>query len=265
MYKIIERDGVKAVTYDSLNVTNGTSTRVGGVSPAPWASLSLSTSTGDTLERVEENRQILGDALGMEIQSRIKMDHGIQVVVLDSNSPASLPEADACITKDPNYSLCITTADCVPILFHCPETGAVGLAHAGWKGTVNGIARETALAMKKNFGCPLDKLLAVQGPAIGFCCFEVGAEVAQEFQKRANERGWDESKLVKAIPKTKDKFQVDLHRTNRFWLLEAGLQIANLSTCDLCTACNADLFYSHRRDQGQTGRMMTAIQSTTLD
>ena len=266
MYKIIEREGVKAVTYDSLSVAHGTSTRVGGVSPAPWTSLSLSTSTGDTPERVEENRSRLGMALGLEIYSRIKMDHGINVVVLDSDSPADVfPEADACITNDSAYSLCLTTADCVPILFHCPVTGAVGLAHAGWKGTLNGIARETAMAMHKNFGSPIESLRAALGPAIGVCCFEVGAEVAQEFEKRARERSWDEAQLVQPRPRVAGKYQVDLHRTNRFWLLEAGLQIASLSRCDLCTACNAELFFSHRRDHGQTGRMMTAIQSTTLD
>ena len=254
-YEISKFGDIQAVVYANFPVPHGSSTRDGGVSSGPYASLSLSTSTGDRLEHVEENRRRLGRALGLEVQPRLKMNHGVRVVRLGaSNLRDPLPEADACVTCEPEVSLCITTADCVPLLFYSPERGAVGAAHAGWRGTVNGIARETVWALQAHFDCPLESLQVAIGPCIGPCCFEVGSEVAAEFNPQFSE-------LVIPRPEVSGKFHIDLRRANQLWLERAGVPAANIATCDLCTVCHGELFFSHRRDHGQTGRMMSVIQT----
>ena len=246
---------VKSVVYDHIPVAHGHSTRLGGVSTGEFASLNLSTSTGDSQSNVDENRTILGQALALEVVPRVRMVHGVAVAeVFPDSSRSELPVADACITRHRGIGLSVTTADCVPLIFFCPQTGAVGVAHAGWRGTLDGIASTTVQAMTEKWGCRPDQLRVAIGPSIQRCCFEVGPEVAREFAAFdgvvSPRRGGVEG-----------KFEIDLHEVNRNWLRLAGINEEHLQCCPLCTACEAELFFSHRRERGKTGRMMTVIQA----
>lgn len=265
-YEIVTQGELRTIVYPEIPVAHGHSTRSGGVSSGPYASLNLSISTGDALSHVQENRRLLGQALGLEpILPRLKMSHGVQVACLGPLFPreTDLAEADACITDQP-IPLCITTADCVPLIFYCPEKRAVGLAHAGWRGTVNGIAKETVAALQLRYGCRPAELRVAIGPCIGRCCFEVGPEVAQEFSHRFPQQAVVSPRHTAASGCHENKFEVDLHRANRLWLLAAGVAPEHIQHCDLCTACRGDLFFSHRRTGGLTGRMMTVIQTSRV-
>ena len=252
-YELEQRGHGLLVTFPHLGlVPHATSTRQGGVSHGIYESLNLGLMSGEALEIVEKNRQIFSHMLGIPIVQNLNMTHGTEVVEVKSPKDMQRPhEADACISKHPEVSLSLTTADCVPIFFHDPEAGAVGLAHAGWRGTVNGIAARTVESMCEKLGASPRNLRIGLGPAISPCCFEVGPEVAEEYLKQYGPQAW--------IEQRGSKWHIDLHQANRVWLERAGIQAEHIRSCPLCTCCRADLFYSWRRENGKTGRLLSAI------
>lgn len=258
-YELEQRGAGLLVTFPHLCcVPHATSTRPGGYSEGPYASLNLGRMSGDDLEVVARNRELFGRWLGIPIRQTLQMDHGIEVAHL--RGPEDLLgtyAADACITDHPEVSLCLTTADCVPIFFHDPGNGAVGLAHAGWRGTVAGIAREVVDAMVTRLNCRRERIRVALGPAIGLCCFEVGPEVAEEFSREYGAQSWIEQRGA--------KWNIDLHSANRVWLERAGVNLEHLRSCPLCSCCRDDLFFSWRRDHGRTGRMLSAIAPKPRD
>jgi YfiH family protein len=209
--------------------------------------------SGDDVERVAANRKLFSHWLGIPIVQNLQMDHGVQVAHVQTPSDMNRTwEADACITGHPQVSLSLTTADCVPIFFHDPQAGAVGLAHAGWRGTVAGIAKIVVEAMVSQLQAQPERIRVGLGPGIGPCCFEVGEEVGAEFVREFGEQPWMERRAT-------EKWHLDLHEANQIWLTRAGVEAAHIRSCPLCTCCRGDLFYSWRRDQGVTGRMLSAI------
>lgn len=251
-YELEQRETGLLVTFPHLGqVPHATSTRQGGVSTGIYESLNLGLMSGEDLSVVEENRQIFSRMLGIPIVQNLSMTHGIRVAHVGSPQEMERPhDADACISNHPEVSLSLTTADCVPIFFHDPHSQAVGLAHAGWRGTVNGIAARVVEEMCAKLGSEASHLRVGLGPAIGLCCFEVGDEVAEEFQAQYGQPGWIEKRA---------KWHIDLHQANRVWLERAGVRPENIRSCPLCTCCRADLFYSWRRESGKTGRLLSAI------
>lgn len=252
-YELEQRGAGLLVTYPHLCcVPHATSTRPGGFSQGPYESMNLGRMSGDDPEVVARNREQFSRWLGIPIVQTLKMDHGIEVAHLEG--PDDLKRtyaADACITAHPQVSLSLTTADCVPIFFHDPGTGAVGLAHAGWRGTVAGIAQAVVDAMVAKLGCRPERIRAALGPAISPCCFEVGPEVAEEFLREYGQQSWIEARGA--------KWHIDLHAANRIWLTRAGVIGEQVRSCPLCTCCRGDLFFSWRRDNARTGRMLSAI------
>jgi len=259
-FTLKERDSGLLVTFPQLKaIPHATSTRPGGFSQGAYDSLNLGLMSGDDIQQVERNRQRFSQWLGIPVVQNLKMDHGIQVAHVSGPQDMHTSwSADACITNHPEVSLSLTTADCVPIFFYDPHAEAVGLAHAGWRGTRAGIAQEVVRAMVNKLGARAENLKVALGPSIGPCCFEVGHEVAREFDKQFGERPW-------IRPKGEEKFHIDLHQANQDWLVKAGVKAENISTCSLCSCCREDLFFSWRRDQGVTGRMLSAIALTTRD
>ncbi|MBN1592995.1 MAG: peptidoglycan editing factor PgeF [Candidatus Coatesbacteria bacterium] len=154
-----------------------------------------------------------------------------------------LADADGMVTEEPGAALMILTADCVPVLIFDPE-GRVGALHAGWRGAVAGIARNTVALMMERFGSEPGRLIAVLGPAIRSCCFEVGDEVADEFARAANEIGRTEQEFIAEI---RGRAHVDLPGFVAADLA-AGLDRKNIIDSGLCTSCLKDYFYSYRRD-----------------
>lgn len=243
---------------DPRVLLNAVSCRLGGVSPEKFDSLNVSFKVGDEPVRVEENRRLLSRAIGMDLDRAVWVDqvHGDQVLKLEaSNLPkkgGTLGEGDAVITNLTNVPLAILVADCLPVLFFDMLNKAAGLAHAGWKGTVNHVAVKTLLAMGEAYGTKPQEVKAVLGPCLGPCCYEVGEDVEKEF---AGVFPWAQEVLKPGAPK---HWKLDLPQANARQLLEVGMDENNLICSGLCTVKNIGLFYSHRAEgapEKPTGRV----------
>ncbi len=233
----------------------------------------------DTPENVLANRKKLLSALGagkMQIVS-LRQIHSALARVFDS--PPAVPlKGDAALTRTPGLLLAVLTADCVPILLVDTKRRAVAAVHAGWRGTLKRVAEKTLGKMRMSFGTRPRDVLAVLGPCIGRCCYEVGAEVAQAFHSQfACAKEWFEGPFDRLVsddtpnplqwlnmhppghqpPPPSVRF--DLAATNRWQLENAGVPAANIFSSDLCTSCRKDIFFSHRAEFGKTGRLMGVI------
>ena len=138
-------------------------------------------------------------------------------------------------------------ADCTPIMFYDPHSHVIALTHAGWRGTVLGIAQATVRSMIDAFSSDPSQIIAGIGPAIGPCCFAVGNDVAERFHSQFPEAGL-------FVKKSETGFVVNLSEANRLQLISRGCSEDHIETSGLCTACRSDMFFSHRREQGETGR-----------
>jgi YfiH family protein len=215
-------------------------TREGGVSAAPYASLNLGTHVGDSAEAVAENRRRVGQGLPAT-PAWLTQVHGVRVV--DAAHPAT-HEADAAFAQTPGVVCVVMVADCLPVLF-CDRTGSVvAAAHAGWRGLADGVLEATIAAMN----VPASGLLAWLGPAIGPTVFEVGPEVRERFV----------SEIPKAaacfLPGKGDRLFADIFALARLKLQRAGIAEAAIHGGGVCTVSDSQRFFSYRRD-GTTGRM----------
>ncbi|HSV14037.1 MAG TPA: peptidoglycan editing factor PgeF [Tepidisphaeraceae bacterium] len=228
------------------------STRLGGVSPAPFDSLNLGNPGGcdrqDDDERIQANYRRLQAALGCVHSTRcwVHQVHGGDVA--DANSGFSNGiKADALLTNDPSQVLAIRIADCVPILVADEQGKTVAAIHAGWRGVIAGIIPATLARMPD-----MNSLIAAIGPCIGFDAFEVGHEVLREFDRAFG----DEAPVRR---NGNGKGHVDLRAACHLQLRRAGLSDEQIDTTDRCTFRDADEFFSHRRDRGVTGRLAALI------
>ncbi|GMQ77899.1 MAG: peptidoglycan editing factor PgeF [Anaerolineae bacterium] len=232
-------------------------TRLGGHSPAPFRSLNLSESVADKKTNVMENR-----ALAYAIYQRTNnslvhahLAHGndvAQVTALDYGHYVG--PVDALITNQPGCGLTMNYADCSPILLYDPKRQAIGLGHSGWKGAVKDLPGAMVSAMKSAFGTEPGDLIAGIGPSIGPCCYQVGEEVINAVQNVFNLS--DELLLPEDSSKVLlpggSRAYFDIARANSLNLIKAGLEQIEVS--EMCTACRKDLFFSHRAENGRTGR-----------
>jgi YfiH family protein len=237
--------------------------------------LNLGFAEWDTRENVLENRHCFLSALGATDLTFVplKQSHSDVVHVFES-APAEPCRGDASATNQPRLLLGVQTADCVPILLVDPNKRAVAAVHAGWRGTLQRIVMKAIGRMHMQFGARPADLLAVLGPAIGGCCYEVGTEVAAAFLTQfPNAAEWfdelrtgDEPNPLQWLtmmppghqPPPKNVF-LDLRKANRAQLLDAGLSAKNIFVSDLCTACRRDLFFSYRKESAQSGRLLSVI------
>ncbi len=235
------------------SVTAGISLRTGGFSNAPYASLNLAEHVGDDPKTVVSNRKILFQQTGLKNLRYCRQVHGNCVIDVDDTTGASLEnlsEADALVSACRGVALGIFTADCVPIFILDTETPAIGIAHAGWRGTFARVAVNTLTQMKTCFGTVVENCRIHLGPAIQKCCYTVSAELLTQFAERFGCNVHDGTNL-------------NLQAANVNQLVEVGLPSTSISISPLCTACRTDLFYSHRAENGQTGRMLSYIQLDT--
>ena len=223
--------------------------RAGGVSQPPFESLNFDPRDTDSKENVEENWARLKEAFGVESLATVSQVHRNAVVNL-KGEPSSPVEADAIITGNKGMAIGILTADCLPILLHDPVNGAVAAVHAGWKGTALGVALNTVHEMGKAFGTRPGDLIAALGPSIGPCCYTVGENVYEEFQRLG--RNMD------SFTRLDDGLRLDLGFQNMSQLLDSGLRPENISGGAPCTYCSKG-FFSYRRDGGRTGRQLSFI------
>ena len=243
---------LEILTAENLAAPHCFTTRFGGVSRGALASMNLAIKLDETDENVRQNFEILGDALGFGIQDLVltRQIHSDIVRVVgrsDCNGcfHRDYPECDALVTGDPGVALVVFTADCTPVLLHDPVTGAVGAAHAGWRGTAADIAAKTAKAMCREFGCKAENIRAAIGPNIGFCHFQTDADVPEAMLAAFG----DEASPF--IRKSGEKYYVNLKEINALSLRRAGLRHIEIS--DDCTMCQPDRFWSHRVTGGNRG------------
>jgi YfiH family protein len=175
-------------------------------------------------------------------------------IVVVAEHTGCIAEGDALIANRPGITLSIRTADCLPVLMADPSHRAIAAVHAGWRGAALGIVPKTVQAMTERFGTRPEDLVVAVGPGIGVCCFEVGPEVAVQFQQ------W--------FPERQDlsvRTKVDLVETITRQLRRNSVTVGHLATANLCTVCDAGLFHSYRRDREQAGRMTTTIRIRDVD
>jgi polyphenol oxidase len=224
--------------------------RTGGASGPPYASLNLGGHVGDDTTAVERNRRALRDAARLPAEPVwLEQVHGNCVKDLDSPGPAG--PADAAVTRQPGRVCAILTADCLPVLLANDAGDRVGAAHAGWRGLAAGVIEASVNAL----GGPPGELLAWLGPAIGTRHFEVGAEVREEFLRRAGAR--DTAAVDAAfMPNARGRYTADLYALARGRLRRLGVE--RIYGGGECTYTDNVRYYSHRRD-GRTGRQATLI------
>lgn len=252
-----EQGGIVTITFprfaDSKVLRHAVSTRIGGVSDGTYRFLNISHKVQDGTVRVDENRSLLSHALGMNLENAVWVDqvHSDKVLKLDAASRpkngGSLGEGDGIITNEADVFIMILVADCLPILFFDPIHKSIGLAHAGWRGTVSHVAAKTLLAMGEAYGTKSEEVRAVLGPCIGSCCYEVGEDVMDGFTKVFP---WGQEVFEKS---NKDHWKLNLPEANARQLIEIGMKEENLIQSGICTIKNMDLFYSHRAE-ASTGK-----------
>lgn len=274
-------------------ITHGSFTRLGGYSKTPYWGLNVSFGTGDDFENVLRNRLRALQALHIETYpcATLWLVHGADVATMDNGtwewrfdqprlanrmqqqvSGTTTPrwKADAIITKQRGVALALASADCIPLMFYDPVEGAIGMAHAGWRGTARGIAAATLDAMGEQFGSRPRNIYACLGPSIGPCCYEVTEEVQWLFlgKKAFDTMPTDvryrnlvrESAVfvVRQLP-DRNSLRLDLWETNRNQLLMAGVLQEHIELPGVCTSCEKTRFFSHRGEHGKAGRFPSIL------
>ncbi len=254
----IHKDTLEYLVAPGITAPHCFTTRHGGVSTGSLSSLNIAIKEGETPENVRANIAILGSALGFGIGDLVttRQTHSDIVRVVDRKDcrgcfHRDYPECDAIVTADPGVALMIYTADCTPMLFHDPVTGAVGAAHAGWRGTASAIGAKTVQAMVDAFGCDPENIRAAIGPNIGQCCFQTDADVPEAMLAAFG------PEVEAFIRRENEKYYVNLKEINALILRRAGVRHIDIS--ESCTMCQHDRFWSHRYTHGDRGSQGAVI------
>ncbi|NLU25370.1 MAG: peptidoglycan editing factor PgeF [Clostridiales bacterium] len=265
-FQMHNSNGIQYLSSDLLaavpGIRHGFSTRIGGVSPAPWDSLNLDPKRGDAAENVQENYARFCRALGVNNRrvflNRQVHDENVRLVTEEDAGkglwkPWDFPSADSAICRLADTPLVVFSADCGIILLYDPVTRSVGTAHAGWRGAAAGIVAKTVREMQRHFGTDPADLLCAIGPGIGPCCFETGDDVPQAMRNTLGEAAAD------YMERRGPKWHVDLKAINAHWLRQAGVPAGQIEICPDCTACHPELYWSHRRMGGERGTQVGLI------
>lgn len=252
-------------------VVHGFSTRLGGVSTGMFSSMNLGSGSSpykDNPENIRENFIRIANSIGVDPNSLVISDqvHKTEIRLVNDidkgkgfNSPRDYQEIDGLITNTPGITLVTKYADCVPLYFVDPVKCAIGLSHSGWKGTVNRIGHKTVKEMENAFGSNPKDIIAVIGPSICVDCYEVGEEVAQEFRNAfsniEDNRLYDDETSPILVKNQRGRYQLNLWKACRRVLLEAGLSEENIHISKVCTSCNSQLLFSHRKTKGKRGSL----------
>lgn len=245
---------------DGAPVRHGFSTRLGGVSPAPWDSLNLGISRGDSDENVRENYRRFCAAVGVTAESTVftQQTHSENIRLVTEQDagkgllrPRDYTEVDALITDTPGLSLVVFSADCGTILLYDPVHQAIGAVHAGWRGVAAGLVAKTALKMHDTFGTEPGDLLCALGPAIGPCCFETDDDVPAAMHDALG------AQADPFLTRLGAKWHIDLKAINAHWLESLGVR--HIDICPHCTACRQDLYWSHRKVGNARGAQIALL------
>jgi len=261
---------------------HGFSTRLGGSSKIYGAALNLGFTKQDSRLAVERNRRAFLKKLGAIENGRpwslvtLRQIHS-DIIQCVGDVPEKILAGDGLITRTPGIVLAVLTADCLPVILVDTKRRAVGVFHAGWRGTLKRIVEKAVGEMRRCLGTQARDIKAAIGSGIHGCCYEVGAEVRQQFESQF-EYAAELFREVKESDPIREKYPLlflsarapghselpkkiflDLVEANRQQLIAAGVSAKNISASPLCTACRTDLLFSHRAERGITGRLMAAV------
>lgn len=266
MPRINKKGKLEFITFDNLTslgfVLNAFSTRQGGVSRGVYKSMNLRFGTEDPKENIFENLNIFCEGIGISTDDLVlsRQTHGARIRSIGlENKGEGLAKSidkesyDGMVTDIPGVFLMTFYADCVPLFFADKRKKVVSLTHAGWRGTIKDIAGETVKAMSERYGCRPEDIYAAIGPAIGKCCFETDEDVGKLFASLPSEL----SRHVDGP--AKGKYHIDLKEINKQLMVRAGVPERNIEKSDMCTACNNDIFFSHRASGEKRGSMAAVI------
>ncbi len=261
------KNGVTFLTADSFSahggVAHGFSTRVGGVSTGIHTSLNLGSTRGDDPDCVRENYRRFCQAIGADV-TRIVMSNQIHSTIIRRVSEAEIKkdlydpegyECDGLITNVPGLALTIFSADCIPVLLYDPVKRVIAAVHAGWRGTAGDIAGKAVWNMRETYGCKAEDILTAIGPGISQCCFETHADVPDAMTDALGQLAGTHITALDS-----GKYQVNLKAINAALLQRAGVLPNHIETCEDCTACRPDLYWSHRVTQGNRGSQAAILQ-----
>jgi len=229
--------------------------RRGGKSVGSYAGLNVSFRVGDDSQVVKDNICDLKKAVGIHERRIITMKqvHGDHIAEVKDRNVKEIGEADGLVTVEPEAFLGVLTADCVPILFIAPARRLAAVVHAGWRGTLAGIAANMVQRFEKDYGVIPDGIEAALGPAIGGCCYEIGEDVAGPLVGK-----W--GALAEAcLEKRNGNTFLDLRNLNRAILEQARIPAKKIFQIGPCTSCAPDDFFSYRRERKETGRQISFI------
>ncbi|MGD2176866.1 MAG: peptidoglycan editing factor PgeF [Anaerolineae bacterium] len=248
----VRLNGVVLYRFESLDGAEGllhaVLTRIGGVSRGPYATLNLGHTVGDDLAAVWENHRRALKSLGLDPARVVSpwQVHGARVKIVGPEQMGTVcPETDALLTTTPGVPLMMRFGDCAPILLFDPVRRVIGMAHAGWRGVVVGVVEASIRTMTERLGCQPSDIWAGIGPTIGPCCYEVGADVADEIAAVCPVD-------AQVIRRVNGQVHADLPAAVEAQLRAVG--VSQVEHANLCTACHVDEFFSHRAEDGRTGR-----------
>ncbi len=247
-----QQNGLRYYSFEILPkyIIQAIFTRQGGVSPHPWGSLNVGGSIGDDIQNVRENCIRSFRAMGREPDSihDVWQVHSADVVFADTPRPlnSDYQKADILLTDNPNVTLYMRFADCTPILLYDPQKNIIGIVHSGWLGTVRGAARVAVQAMQERYASNPADVLAAIGPAIGPDHYKVGEDVITKVRQTFG----NEAKSL--FERHGESVHFNLWKANQFLLSKAGVR--QIENANICTACHTDDWFSHRGENGKTGR-----------
>lgn len=261
-YKFVTKDDLTYLTFTAWEkdekIIHGFSTRFGGVSQGDLATLNLGFNRGDQEEYVIENYKRISKALGVPFESLVlsKQVHETHIAKVTSKDcgngitqPNRWESMDGLYTDEKGVTLVTHYADCVPLFFYAPKYGMIGMAHAGWRGTVSEIGSQMVQLWVEKEGIPSSEIEVVIGPSIGPCHFEVDIDVADAFKKQ-----FPNAPFIK-YEEDKNKYCIDLWECNKQSLLHAGILEEHIIISGLCTCCYDQIFFSHRKTGGKRGTL----------
>ncbi|WP_226665824.1 peptidoglycan editing factor PgeF [Metabacillus litoralis] len=242
----------------------GFTTKHGGQSIEEFSSLNLGLHVQDQHESVMKNRNFLSRNISFPLEKWIFAEQTHSNNIKKVSKPHSgkgigsykdgIMDCDGLYTNDKGIMLSLCFADCVPLYFFHPKSNFIGLAHAGWKGSVQDIAGEMVRKWTIDEGLPYSEILVAIGPSIGACCYKVDDRVITSVNKVLLEKYPLPYENI-----TSGQYNLDLKQLNKNLLMQAGIKVENILVSQQCTSCETDLYFSHRRDDGKTGRMLSFI------
>ena len=248
---------VPLLRVDGFPARHAFTTRAGGVSLAPWEALNLGLSVGDDPEAVAENRRRALAAFGADPDrtAALHQVHGTRPHRAEKVGPPGTVRGDALISNDPDWTLAVSVADCVPLLLYDPRTGAAAAVHAGWRGAAAGVVGNAIEALQREFSVDPAELRAAIGPNVSAPAYQVGPDVVASFR----EAGFP-ADLATPDRDAPGRFRLSVAGGVLHALIRAGVAEDRIVDGGWCTASDPDRFYSHRRDRGATGRHWALVR-----